>query len=208
MEKKRVKQLASALSPNSEPGKAVMLAAGALYINNVIRSEQWLAGLPGWANPINHVPNAGDTVGLTIVGAIIAGGHLGRAQKELQANATRCAAGIMLAGIAANALVELPETQPLARIVFRHSVPDPADFMYGAATSVALFPRTRRWIEIVAKDSLPKTEPDAMYTPLNSVDAPPRVDKFGPSSLEVASRLYDFSSEAAPAQYLADETQN
>ncbi|HSW75248.1 MAG TPA: hypothetical protein VLG16_05280 [Candidatus Saccharimonadales bacterium] len=207
MEKKRIK-INSLPVWGSEPYKALLAASGILFLNAEIRDQGWLADVPNWANPSAHIPNACDTVGLIAAGVAIASNCLRRTQKESHTNTTRYAAGIMLAGIAANAAVELPETQPVARIFFRHSTPDPVDFIYGAATSVALFPRSRRWIETVANDSLPKAEPDLAYTPVGYVDRLPRVDKFGPSSLELASRLYDFSSETArPAQQLGNEVQ-
>lgn len=92
-------------------------------------------------NPLEHVNNVTGTLALDAAFFVITGAIFSATDRNITPRGKRIlAGGAMVTGLALNAIVEIPQMQPLVAEshLFSSSTPDVIDFLYGAVGSYAL----------------------------------------------------------------------
>jgi hypothetical protein len=139
------------------------------------RSQEWLADLPNWVNPIEHVNN----IAIEVLPQVLAWTAIGLAIKVgniKERTAKRMAAATLFAGIAYQGIGEMEATQDLvmASGIFSSTSPDAMDFLYGVTAVVGFDAISRRMIR-------------------GHYDAAVR-DFYGPSSIELIQHPRQFTT--------------
>lgn len=111
------------------------------------RENHWLSNVPAWANPLEHINNSVLSMVLNsslCLGLAATAGLANPKERSLR----RVINTAMFAGIAMQGFGEFSPAQPLIAEthIFSSSYPDPVDFIYGSAATVALSVHTRRMV--------------------------------------------------------------
>jgi len=149
------------------------------------RGHDWLADIPQWANPFEHLNNVATQVlpqAVTIAAMIVVADKYRAAAPTL----TKISGAGLLASVAYQGVGELPQTQKLVMEtgLFPSSSPGAVDFGYGALAAVACYGVNRKTIAHYESTRSEALRKDMLY---------------GPAALQLITQPGQFTSITVPS---------